>query len=430
MTKRLIVATMKLRNPHNLDYILRRNMSHYCKYCLPAKQKSHFLEHFDYYLDVLGAQFKKYFGFFKSKKWSAVARLFKKLTLEFHSLVGIVRFDAEPDESQLTNRGLIFFKEAKKRGIDIRAVKCLNKYIGDYRILLDGKKCYYQEIPLTINYCHSINPDDKSEVKITLLKNGFPTPEGKVFTDVEKALRYANEIGFPLVVKPNTGSLSQHVSCNINSSDELRRAIRIARIYRPDFIIERFINGKLYRATVCGRKIVFVCKKERASITGNGRSTVEELIAEKNRKEKRADPAQKNATLYKIPVDETAKANLLIQGLALNSIVPRNQKVYLQDKNILSQGCDIINCTDETHDDNRKLFLRVADILESDLVGIDFICPDIQKSYKSQVGAILETNSLPYIDMHQFPSIGNADRVAEIVWDIVLNKLTVNAGPN
>ena len=67
--------------------------------------------------------------------------------------------------------------------------------------------------------------------------------------------------------------------------------------------------------------------------------------------------------------------------------------------------------------------MKVAKTLQADLIGIDFICPDITKSYKKQKTAIIEANSLPYIDMHQNPSNGKPSPVAKIVWDIVLDKL-------
>jgi len=52
-------------------------------------------------------------------------------------------------------------------------------------------------------------------------------------------------------------------------------------------------------------------------------------------------------------------------------------------KPILSQDCDIINCTAyATY--NKALFLKIAHILQADLIGIDFICPNIEKSYKKQ----------------------------------------------
>ena len=130
-----------------------------------------------------------------------------------------------------------------------------------------------------------------------------------------------------------------------------------------------------------------------------------------------------NTTLHKIPIDNTLIKNLTDHGLNLKTILEKDKKIYLQNKYILSYGCDIIGCSEDAHVDNKKLFIKIVNILETNLVGIDFICPDINKSYKEQETAILECNDLPYIDMHQYPSHGKPEPVAEIVWDAVLNRL-------
>ncbi len=107
----------------------------------------------------------------------------------------------------------------------------------------------------------------------------------------------------------------------------------------------------------------------------------------------------------------------------LETIVSEGTKMYLQDKYVLSHGCDVINCSKIVHSKNMDLFIRIANILRSDLIGVDFICPDISKPYTEQETAVLEVNSLPYIDMHQYPSDGEPEPVVEVVWDIVLSKL-------
>ena len=150
---------------------------------------------------------------------------------------------------------------------------------------------------------------------------------------------------------------------------------------------------------------------------------IKELIELKNQDEKRGGQQQKNTTLHEIPIDQFLIEQLKNQGLNLDSIMPQGQKVYLHDKFVLSHGCDIINCADIVHPDNQQLFIKAAKIFGADLIGFDFICPDISQSHLDQATAIIEANSLPYLDMHQFPSHGAAEPVAELVWDYVLSKL-------
>lgn len=397
----------------------------YCEYCLPTKRRSHLALHVDYYLDKAMIAVSKPLKYLFKKNGYNYQKYFGVMFLEFLSLFKIVNFVDKPDESKLFNRSLIFFKEAKKRNLNIKAIKILGKYKNEFKLVYKNKRYYYENIPLTIFQDANIEIDNKDIIKKILQKNNIPTIFGRLFTNADEALDFGNTIGFPLVVKPCSGSLSQHVTCPVISEAELINAIKIAKEYTPAFIVEKYIDGKLFRASVVGRSHVFACQKDKANIVGDGHSTIEGLINTKNTHTNRGDVGQMNSTLHKIPINDDLINNLKDRGLSLKSMLPKDEKIYLQNKFVLSHGCDIINCNEIVHDKNRELFLKVANILQSDLVGIDFICPDIGKSYEEQETAILETNSLPYIDMHQYPSHGNPDPVAETVWDMVLDKLAV-----
>lgn len=400
----------------------------YCQYCWPTKRRFHFLQHVEFYMDIVSS-----FLFYPFKIFSRIFdrlfsphKLFDNLPFDLLYTLGVIEFIDNPDETQLYNRSLVFFKEAKRRKIPIRAIRTLGAYIKDFQVIINNKKYYYEGIPLTINYHPKIDIDNKHAVKKLLKKNHFPVASGKCFLLTNHAVAFAKSIGYPVVVKPNTGSLSYHTTCNISNERDLRRAIAVAQKFRPDFIVEKFVEGHLYRATCIGRKHVLVCRKDRANVIGDGISTILELIQKKNNNSLRGRLDQKNTTLHQITIDEALKKKLKKDGLFLKCIPRKNEKIYLQDKYILSSGCDIIDCTEIANIDNKKLFLTISQLLDTDIVGIDFICPDIGISYKKQKTAILETNSLPYIDMHQYPSRGKSYNVASLAWDVVLAKLCKN----
>lgn len=398
--------------------------SKYCRHCWPTRRRNHFILHLEYYIDSIFCFLLKPFKYFH-KKFDRLHKIYLwPGFLEFCAFLKIAKFVSEPDKTKLFNRSLIFFQEAKQRNLDIKTVKFFGKYVHEFKLIYKNKKYYFEGIPLIIFKEKDFEMYKKHECKRFLLKNNLPTVKGQIFLNKSKAFKFGNSIGFPLVVKPSQGSLSHHVTCNINSEKQLWRAIKIAKKYSPAFMVERFIAGDLFRASVIGKKKVFVSKKEKANVVGDGRSTIEKLIDEKNSHAFRGRADQLNCTLHKIPINEVLRENLAKQGYNLKSILPKNKKIYLQDKFVLSCGCDIINCTDFIHEQNKRLFLRAAKILQSDLIGIDFICSDIGKSYKKQESGILEVNSLPYIDMHQFPSAGKPEPVAKVVWDMVLDKLS------
>jgi len=399
----------------------------YCPHCLPTKRRRHFPLYFEYCLEKAKIPVDK----LQRRSLNGAPQVRKKrasnylwgLILEFLSLLRIAKFISNPDETKLPNLALIFFNEAKKRNIDIKAVSVFGKYLNEFKFCHAGKRYYFESIPLSMQKPY-FDIDNKYKVKVLLQEQGIPVPKGRVFLSKAKAAKFASDIGYPVVVKPVSGSLSWHVVCPVKTYGELQKAFKIAKKYRPDFLVEEFAEGELHRAAIVGKKHIFVSKKEKANVVGDGAATIQALIEQKNQDSRRGHAYQKNTTLYEICVDELLKQGLAKKGLSLASVLPENSKVYLHNKVILSCGCDIINLSDEVHPQNKELFLKISRILGANLVGIDVLCSDITKPYTKQRFAVIEANSLPHIDMHQNPSHGQASPVAEKIWDVVLENLS------
>ncbi|MEF8846922.1 MAG: hypothetical protein V5A57_00595 [Candidatus Paceibacterota bacterium] len=374
----------------------------YCEHCWPTKRKSHISTYFNYFSRTLQEKLSR----IKLNLSNKLLQRVWTLLLDFLSLIKIVTFNSEPT-TDLRNRSLIFWKEAKRRGFDVKQVKILGKKTNFFKF----QRQYYEAIPLAINH----NIDDKFRIK-QLLKKEFPVPTGDCFISRKRGLKYGKKLGFPLVVKPRFGSLSAHATWNITNKEQLKQAIGLARQYQPGFMVEEYLEGSLFRATVLKDK-VFVCKKEKANVTGDGESTIKQLIKNKNKNPYRGSTHQKNTTLHEIPINKRIVKNLKEQDLTLNSVPEKDKKVYLHQKIILAQGCDVIELTEEVPPVNKKLFRRAAEVLRADLVGFDFITPDISVPYHQQEFGIIEANSLPYADMHQYPSKGKSQPVAKTAWD-------------
>ena len=107
----------------------------------------------------------------------------------------------------------------------------------------------------------------------------------------------------------------------------------------------------------------------------------------------------------------------------LASIIKKGQQVRLKEKVNLNSGCDLIEVSEFVNNENKALFLKVAYLLNTDILGIDFICQDISQPCFNQDCAIIECNSLPYIDMHHYPSDGKSQNVAQKIVELMLNIL-------
>ncbi|MFH1426121.1 MAG: hypothetical protein ABIG66_01670 [Candidatus Kerfeldbacteria bacterium] len=395
----------------------------YCIHCLPTKRRTHLHARIDFMVDHMLVPFEAVSRFAARTPMRNLSSLAGRGAVFVLSKLTVIRLARDVDEEKILNRSLIFFREAQRRQLDVRALTFFGRPMNEYVLFANGRRHHYECIPLKIRDPLIVNVDDKFRMKKLLADHAVPVAEGKRFYTARRAYNYGMHLGFPLVVKPNGGSLSCHTFVDINSEEELARAIRDCRAYRPDIIVERFIRGPLYRATVIGQRKVYVCRRDRANVVGDGDSTIRQLVEIKNADERRGKRGQPNVTLFEIPLDDVLERQLAQQALNLDSVPDVGQVVLLQPKHILSQGADVVNVIDDVHPENIQLFLDIARLLQTNLVGIDFICPEVNQPHTGQECAVLEANSLPYIDMHAFPSHGRPEPVASDAWDIVLEDL-------
>lgn len=403
----------------------------YCPHCWPSKRTGHLDIQLDYYFTKV-IEFvellSRPFSFFASRD-AGPNRFSHRIWgwyLEFFSLLGLVRFEKEPDLKLMNIRSRVFYEEARRRGLDIAPTKLLGRktYSNEFKLRYRGRNHYFESIPLTMRGT-SFRIDNKYGVKRLLMEHGLPVPEGRVFTSKAKGMEYGRSLGFPLVVKPNTGSLAVHITCNILNEKALAEAIDIVQQYQPKFIVERFLSGGMHRGTVIDKKHLFICLRERANVVGDGVFTIRRLMEQKNDDPRRGEAFDASASLHKMPFDGITEKHLESQGLIFEYVPPAGQKIYLYPigKLLPDRGNDIINFTGQAHPDNVELFLETARLLDTDLVGIDFVIPDITKSYKEQTSGILESNSVPYVDMHTNPSVGKPEPIVELIWDLALADL-------
>ena len=332
--------------------------------------------------------------------------------------------DIADDDKTLSNRTLVVVREAAKRGIIVKSFKFLGKETTKFFSLkIKNKKVLFEVLPTEeIAKIAKTDFDDKFKFKRILQSANLPRAEGERFCNIKPALACAKKLGFPLAVKPNNSSLSKHITCDIQNEADLKKAICVAQIINPHFIVEKFIGGQTHRITLVNHEMAGCCMREAPNVIGDGVHTIAELVEIKNRHPWRGEAHQKNFTLHKIIIDKNTSVFLAKRGLTIESVLLKGTKTYLHNKIILKCGADIHDKTDEVHPDNIALFEKISRLCGAPLIGLDFICQDISRPYHQQECAVLEANSLPYIDMHHYPVTGTPRNVAGLIMDYVLRK--------
>lgn len=119
----------------------------------------------------------------------------------------------------------------------------------------------------------------KDDCKLFLEEYGYPVPTGEVVESLEEALDMAENIGYPVVIKPLSGHKGIGVTANIQDPDQLEFAFdkAVESMHEegpPQIIVEKFVTGHDYRLLCVAGDFVAAVKREPASVTGDGRSTV------------------------------------------------------------------------------------------------------------------------------------------------------------
>uniref|UniRef100_UPI0025DB6BB3 cyanophycin synthetase n=1 Tax=Rhodoferax sp. OV413 TaxID=1855285 RepID=UPI0025DB6BB3 len=254
---------------------------------------------------------------------------------------------------------------------------------------------------------------DKELTKKLLAAAGVPVPGGRSVADADDAWAAAQEIGLPVVVKPNDGNQGKGVTVNITSKEQLLKAFAVAKEFRDDILVERFMPGNDFRLLVVGDRLVAAARRDPPKVVGDGKHTIAELVAQVN-----ADPRRgsgHSTSLTKIRFDEIAKATLATQGFNSDSVPAKGQRVNLRNNANLSTGGSATDVTDDVHPEVAARAIAAAHMVGLDICGVDVVCDSILRSLEEQGGGIVEVNAAPGLRMHLSPSFGKGRAVGEAI---------------
>lgn len=258
---------------------------------------------------------------------------------------------------------------------------------------------------------------NKEKTKRLLSKEYIPVPKGTVIYR-EKHLRGAiDEIGFPLVIKPIDGNHGRGITTRIRTYEQALEAFRYAQTVSEDVIIEKFIEGSDFRFLLINFKLVAVAKRTPAMVTGDGKSSIRQLVEEINKDPRRGEGHEN--ILTKIKLDKATTELLIEQKLDLDSVLPLGEILFLKSTANISSGGTAEDVTDFVHPDNVFLAERIARLMNLDICGIDVMTENIEIPIRENGGAVLEVNAGPGFRMHLSPSKGIARNVAAPVIDML-----------
>jgi cyanophycin synthetase len=318
------------------------------------------------------------------------------------------------DEERLGPSTTVLVEEARRRGIPVRR-------IGSGSMIQLGLGMHLRRIRATATDGTSIIAadlaQDKDLTKRMLQNIGLAVPAGTVARSLEGAIEAAEELGFPVILKPRDGNQGRGISPRLDTAADLEAAWRrSAERYRV-MVVERFIPGRDHRVLVVGGKVRAVAERVPAHVIGDGAHSIRDLVAQANRDPRRG-PGHVNL-LTLIPLDADTEEYLARSGRHLDSVPSQGEFVPLRSTANLSTGGSSIDRTDEIHPDNRIACEMAAAVIGLDVAGLDVMTPDISVPFQRNGAVILEVNAIPGIRMHTHPAVGQPRNVAGAILDML-----------
>ncbi len=323
----------------------------------------------------------------------------------------------EYELSQLHTNQRLFIMEMQSRGINVDVI---------YKEMELIRAEYGKHIEWILDRDSSITPysvsiicGDKYVTKKILEQSEISVPTGEKFFPEEWKLSilYARKIGFPVVIKPVFGSHGDHIYMDIENETELEHIVTnvfVNGIKKP-FIIEKQFEGKEYRVFLTKNGDYAVLHRDPASVIGDGKHTISELIEIENEKRK-----ERTNSLCPIAVDEITEIYMKKNNISMDDIPEENKKVYLRHNSNIAKGGLCIDYTDKIHNsviENCKKILETFSGLS--YVGIDYMSKNIEENQTEDMYNIVEVNTVPGIHMHMRPSHGEPRNVAKYMVDLI-----------
>ncbi len=293
--------------------------------------------------------------------------------------------------------------------------------LNDQSLIQFGHGRYQQRIQATVtsrtSHIAVELASDKEETNRLLAQLGLPVPRQRLVQSADDAVRAAERIGYPVVVKPFNANHGRGISIHLSTAEQVATGFAVAREHSRSVIVESFITGDDHRMLVINGELVAVSRRVPGHVVGDGAHTIEQLVEEVNSDPRRGIGHEK--VLTRLVFDHQAETMLARKGYTKETVPAAGEHVFLRSTGNLSTGGTATDVTDLVHPDNVEMATRAVKAIGLDVGGVDFLTTDITESYKEIGGAICEINAAPGFRMHMAPSEGRPRDVAGPVMDML-----------
>jgi GNAT-family acetyltransferase (TIGR03103 family) len=283
----------------------------------------------------------------------------------------------------------IIVDEARRRSISVEIV---DAQAGIFKLRHVGHEMLCRESlteltgGVAMTWCQ-----DKVLTLRRLASVGLRVPRQQTAGDKDADRAFLRELG-SIVVKPALGEQGRGISVGVGTEEELGQALDRARMEGGHIVLEELCDGQDLRIVVIGYKVVAAAIRRPAEVTGDGQSSLAQLIERQSARRAAATGGES-----RIPTDAETLRCLAGQGLNMDSVPADGQRVQVRRTANLHTGGTIHDVTAQLHPTLRAAAESAARALRIPVVGLDFLVPaPDQEDY-----VIIEANERPGLANHE-----------------------------
>ncbi|NDL57307.1 N-acetylglutaminylglutamine synthetase [Phytoactinopolyspora mesophila] len=297
--------------------------------------------------------------------------------------------EPEADLAELNPYATIIADEARRRGI---IVEVLDPEWGEMRLIHGGRKIVTRESLSELTTAVAMSRcDDKRITRKIFERAGLSVPRGRLADHSPADEEFLSEVG-ELVVKPARGEQGRGITVGVEDTESLRRAVELARTYCPDVLLEECVEGEDLRIVVIGHNVVAAAVRRPATVIGNGRLTIAQLIERHSRRRAAATGGEST-----IPLDDITENTVKAAGYSLDHVLPDGESLRVRRTANLHTGGTIHDVTGQLHPELADAAVAASKAIDIPVTGLDMIVPSVDEPDY----VLIEANERPGLANHE-----------------------------
>lgn len=316
------------------------------------------------------------------------------------------------------------------------AAKSLKK-----RHVLKGKTTYFYHINTIFGSINGLLPGSTGKLAYKICKDkhqteeylnymSLPTLKSRSFTYKEKELAknfLEKNSGETFVLKPLKLASGKGIIFNVdkdNFDKAYEESVKIQKsrnITEPSFILQSFLDGFDLRVCIVEGKYSCALWRVQPHIVGDGKSTVKELVDQKNNERNKSVYFKR--FLYEI--DEEVLIMLKSQNKDAHSVLKNGEVIFMSNLGNLAAGAESVDVTNRISENLIDIAIRaVAAIPGLHTAGVDIL----SKDFEGNDGYIIEINTNANHKVHYLPYYGEIRKPYQDMIENMLVKYKVDSG--